>query len=209
LKLLIATRSHHKLSEIREILSDVPGLSLVGLEDVGLPATPEEDAIEAFDTFEENSLAKAVHFHERSGLPTAADDSGLEVDALGGAPGVRSKRFAPLPGELSGEARDQANNDHLLRLLDGVPMERRTARYVCVVTLVEGSGKPLTLRGESAGRIALAPSGSGGFGYDPLFVHSGLNRTFGDATPEEKHARSHRGEAFRKLALHLRARGRV
>jgi XTP/dITP diphosphohydrolase len=194
------------MSEIREILSDVEGLALVSLDDVAVHPTSDEDAIEAFATFEENALAKAVYFHELTGLPTAADDSGLTVDALGGAPGVRSKRFAPVPPDVSGDARDQANNEHLLRLLNGVPPERRTARYVCAVALVESDGERLTLRGESEGRIALAPSGHGGFGYDPLFVHAGLGRTFGDATPDEKHARSHRGEAFRKLGRYLRSR---
>jgi XTP/dITP diphosphohydrolase len=208
LKLLIATRSHHKMREIREIMADIPALTLSSLDDVGLAPSSAEDGIEAFDTFEENALAKAAFFHARTGLPTVADDSGLEVDALDGAPGVRSRRFAPVPPGASDDARDRANNDHLLRLLTGVPPEKRTARYVCVVALKEDGAEGVTLRGESEGRIALTPHGSGGFGYDPLFIHADLGRTFGETTPEEKHARSHRGDAFRKLVRHLSARAR-
>jgi XTP/dITP diphosphohydrolase len=206
LKLLVATRSHHKMREIREILASVPDLSLLSLDDVGLEASSAEDVIEAFDTFEENALAKAAFFHARTGLPTVADDSGIEVDAIGGAPGVRSKRFAPVPPGTSADARDRANNDHLLRLLMGTSPAARTARYVCVVALKEDATEGWTVRGESEGTIAQAPRGSGGFGYDPLFIHAELGRTFGEAAAEEKHALSHRGAAFRKLAEHLAAR---
>jgi XTP/dITP diphosphohydrolase len=206
LKLLIATRSRHKMREIQEILAAVPDLSLVSLDEVGVEASSAEDGIEAFETFEENALAKAAFFHARTGLPTVADDSGIEVDAIGGKPGVRSKRFAPVPPGTSDDARDRANNDHLLRLLAGTSAEARIARYVCVVALKEDGSDGLTLRGESEGTIADAPRGNGGFGYDPLFIHAELGRTFGEASAEEKHARSHRGAAFRKLAEHLARR---
>ena len=198
MKLLVATRSIHKLEEIRSILARRAGLALLGLEDGGIPPAPEEEDLEPFETFEENALSKARYFHDHSGLPTVSDDSGLVVDALGGAPGVRSKRFAP--GDASGPARDRANNTHLLHRLTGVPRSERSARYVCVVALVgTGEGDRL-FRGEVEGRIAESASGDGGFGYDPLFFVPELGRTFGDATPAEKHALSHRGRAFRALA---------
>jgi XTP/dITP diphosphohydrolase len=206
LKLLVATRSRHKLREIRRILADVRTLELVGPDDVGLAALPEEEVLEPFETFEENARSKAHYFHARSGLPTVADDSGLEVDALGGAPGVRSKRFAPVGEGTPDDERDLANNAHLLELLRGRPAEGRTARYVCVVVLDEGAGDPLTLRGESVGAIAEKPSGAGGFGYDPLFLDGASGKTFAQLSPDEKNARSHRGAAFRKLAEVLRSR---
>jgi len=197
-RLLVATRSTHKLEEIRSILAHLADVELLGLDEAGIPFAEEEAGLEPYDTFEENALSKAHYFHRRSGLPTVSDDSGLAVDALGGAPGVRSKRFAP--GDATGLIRDRANNDHLLDRLRGIPESERTARYVCVVALVEEGSSPRTFRGEVEGRIAEAPSGEGGFGYDPLFHVPELGRTFGDATAEEKHARSHRGRAFRALA---------
>lgn len=206
MKLLVATRSPHKLEEIRRILSDVAGLEVVGPDDLGLACLPEEDALEPHDTFEENARSKARYFRARSGLATVADDSGLEVDALGGAPGVHTKRFAPLPDAVTGGVRDRANNEHLLRLLEGRPPEERSARYVCVVALLDGDGQGVTMRGEAEGLIAPAPRGTGGFGYDPVFLGSGLGRTFAEISPEEKDARSHRGDAFRKLAALLRRR---
>jgi len=131
-----------------------------------------------------------------------ADDSGIEVDALHGAPGVRSKRFAPDQG-LDGEARDQANNEYLIELLGEKTVEQRTARYVCVAALALDGQSVVTLRGEAQGVIALHAKGDGGFGYDPLFFDLGLGRTFGEIASEEKQARSHRGHAFRALAEHL------
>lgn len=199
-RVLLATRSGHKLAEIREILADAPvPVELVGLDDLGLAPTPEEDGLEPWDTFEENALSKARWFHERSGLTTLSDDSGLVVDALDGGPGVRSKRFSPaaIAGEVDGQARDDANNAHLLRLLEGVSEAERTARYVCVVARVGSDGETWTVRGEVEGRITEVPSGEGGFGYDPLFFVPELGRTFANASAEEKHARSHRGRAFR------------
>ncbi|MEJ2540319.1 MAG: non-canonical purine NTP pyrophosphatase [Gemmatimonadota bacterium] len=201
MRLLVATRSAHKLAEIREILSAVPGLELVGLDEAGIAPTPEEEGLEPYETFEENALSKARYFHGRTGLPTVSDDSGLSVDALAGAPGVRSKRFAP--GEAEGLERDLANNAHLLDRLADVPAEERTARYVCVVALVRSQVSPSLFRGEVEGIITREPAGQGGFGYDPLFHVPELGRTFGQATAGEKHALSHRGRAFRALAAGL------
>lgn len=198
MKLLVATRSGHKMSEIRQILADVPGLELLSLDDAGIAPSPEEDALEPHDTFEENARSKAEHFHRVSGLPTVADDSGLEVDALGGEPGVRSKRFAPDEG-LDGLARDLANNRHLLKLLRDVPASERTGRYVCVAWLVTGDGAEHSSRGEAPGLIVDEPRGSGGFGYDPHVVDPELGCTYSEMPAEEKNRRSHRGRAFRGL----------
>lgn len=197
MKLLVATRSAHKLAEVRSILRDTQGIQVVGPDDVGIPYGPEEEDLEPHQTFEENALSKARYFQERTGLVTVADDSGLCVDALDGRPGVHSKRFAP--GSSSGLKRDLANNDHLLDLMVDVPDDQRGARYVCVVALVEDDADPRYARGEVHGLIARHPRGDGGFGYDPLFFIRELGRTFGEATPQEKHAISHRGRAFRAL----------
>ena len=207
MKLVVATRSRDKLREIRAILAPVSGLQVMDLDEAGLPEVPEEEEIEAFETFEENAGAKAAWFRERTGLPVVADDSGLEVDALGGAPGVWSKRFAPESVRLSGADRDQANNRHLLERLEGVPPVERTARYVCVAVLDRGDGSPMAFRGEAEGVILTEPRGEGGFGYDPLFYDPELGKGFGEIAPETKDARSHRGKAFRALARYLVGHG--
>lgn len=203
--LLVATRSHHKLLEIRSLLSTVQDLQLVDLNEAGVPFDPEEEHLEPHDTFEDNALSKARFFHARSGLPTVADDSGLEVEALGGAPGVRSKRFAPGVG-AEGHDLDAANNRHLLTLLEGRAGEARRARFVCVAALVDGEAEPVVCRGEAPGVILESQRGSGGFGYDPLFLDPDLGRTFAELTPGEKNQRSHRGRAFRLLAERLAER---
>lgn len=204
MKLLVATRSVHKMEEIREILAPVPDLEVLDLAQAGILPDPAEDDLEPYDTFEANARSKARYYHQRSGLLTVADDSGLAVDALGGAPGVYSKRFSP--GDSTGYERDRANLAHLLDRLAGVPEARRTARYVCVAALHGGDGEGASFRGTVEGRITEAPVGSGGFGYDPVFFLPELDRTFGEATTTEKHALSHRGKAFRALAAHLVAR---
>ncbi len=200
----MATRSTGKVREIRRILDVVPGLEVLDLDQAGIPYDPAEDDLEPFDSFEENALSKARWFHARSGLPVVADDSGIAVDALGGAPGVRSKRFAPDADAggagLEGRELDDANNLHLVRSLAGVPPERRTARYVCVAALVEADAEPLLLRGEAPGVVVDAPRGEGGFGYDPFVFDAEVGKTFAEMTPAEKDARSHRGAAFRALA---------
>lgn len=203
-RLLVATRSVHKLAEIRQLLGNVAGLSLLDLNDAEIAPDPEEEGIEVYDTFRDNALAKARYFHERSGILTAADDSGLEVDALGGRPGVRSKRFAPNPGQVTGEERDRANNEYLLELLGDLDPDRRTARFVCVAALVGAPDGPQVFRGEAPGLILGRPRGREGFGYDPLFFDPETGRTFAELSREEKASRSHRGAAFTALGDHLR-----
>ena len=200
--LLIATRSAHKMAEIREILGDLQGLRVLDLEQAGVGYSEAEDDLEPYETFKENAVSKMEYFHGISGLATVADDSGIEVDAIDGAPGVRSKRFAPDQG-LDGEARDRANNEYLLELLGEKTMEQRTARYVCVAALALDGKDVMTLRGEASGVITRHPKGEGGFGYDPLFFDAELGRTFGEIALNEKQVRSHRGRAFRALAEHL------
>ena len=200
--LLVATRNPGKMREIRRILAEVPGLRILDPNEAGVSFDVAEDDLERHASFEENALSKARYFHEKSGLPTVADDSGIEVDALGGAPGVRSKRFAPSAG-LEGPKLDWANNRHLVERLTRVEPERRTARYVCVAALVDGALPPLLFRGESGGMIVDEPRGEGGFGYDPHVLVPELGRTFAELSPAEKDARSHRGRAFRALAADL------
>ncbi len=202
-RVVLATRSAHKLFEIRRILADVPELLVVDLEGLAIPPAPEEEDLEPFDSFEENARSKAAYFQQKTGRPTVADDSGLVVDALDGAPGVRSKRFAPEEG-LEGEERDRRNNEYLLERLEGVPREERTARYVCVAVLDGGDGDTEVFRGEAEGLILDRPKGEGGFGYDPLFYDRELGKTFAEISREEKNRRSHRGKAFRALADHFR-----
>jgi XTP/dITP diphosphohydrolase len=207
--LVVATRSVHKMKEIRRILGPLSQINLLSLDDAGVGFSPVEEALEPFDTFEANAHSKARYFYRITGLPTVADDSGLEVDALSGAPGVRSKRFAPGHEHLDGEACDQANNEYLLALLLTRPPEERGARYVCVAALEDGRPQGVLVRGEVAGRIAEAPRGGQGFGYDPLFFDPGLGLTFGEIPDQDKDQRSHRGEAFRRLAEVLRSGGGV
>ena len=192
--LLIATRNAGKLRELRPMFAEV-GLAVCDLDDVGLPETDEEDAIEAFATFEENALAKARFFHARTRMPVAADDSGLEVRVLGGRPGVRSQRWSGR-SDLSGRQLDEANNAKLLESLRGVADRR--ARYVCVAVYVDGR-REIVSRGEAEGMIADEPRGDGGFGYDPYFVAAGAGRSYGELSVLEKEAISHRGRAFSAL----------
>ena len=202
MRLLAATRSRGKQPEIRRVLEPA-GLEVIFPDDAGLWEDPIEDTLELAETFEGNARRKAEHFARRSGLPTVADDSGLEVFALGGAPGVRSRRWADAAG--SGEEIDAANNAELLRRLRGAPAQRRRARYRCVLVLLREAGAvPQVFEGVATGSILEEPRGNGGFGYDPLFLSDDLGRTFGEATPEEKDAVSHRGRALRALAEALR-----
>ena len=203
MKLLAATRSAGKQREIRRILEPA-GFELVFPEDVGLWETEREATIETADSFEGNARRKAEYFARLSGLPTVADDSGLEVFALGGAPGVRSKRFAGAEG--SPDAVDAANNTELLRRLRGASEPRRRARYRCVLVLLrDPSAVPEVFEGVAGGRILEAPAGAGGFGYDPLFYSDELAKSFGEASPEEKDRVSHRGRALRALGAALTA----
>lgn len=205
-RLLVATHSSHKLRELRELLSLGRGV-LVSLDDLDI----EDDPVEDGETFETNAAIKARFGLRASGLATLADDSGIEVDALGGAPGVRTRRYA---GE---DATDEANNAKLLAALAGLPPERRGARYVCVLALAlpgdagpRGGVSVTTVRGTCRGRIAGAPRGTGGFGYDPIFEpasESPGGRTLGLWTPAEKNAISHRARAARRMAPKLAALG--
>lgn len=201
MKLLVATRSPGKQHEIRRVLM-AAGCDVLFPDDAGLAEMPAEDALETAETFEGNARRKAEYFARLSGLPTVADDSGLEVFALGGAPGVRSRRWAGATG--SGPSVDAANNAELLRRLGGAPVERRRARYRCVLVLVaKPAGIPETFEGMCSGTILEEPRGTGGFGYDPLFLSDDLGRTFAEASPEEKDSVSHRGRALAALAERL------
>ena len=193
--ILLGTRNAGKLREMEPLLR-AAGLEVTDPDSVGIAESPREEQLEVFETFEENALAKARYFAERSGLPTLADDSGLEVFALGGRPGVRSKRYSGR-ADLHGPALDDANNALLQAEL--APHADRRARFVCAIALVHPGGQELVRRGETAGRITLAPRGSGGFGYDPYFESAELGRTFGEASVEEKERISHRGRALRAL----------
>ena len=194
-RVLLATRSAGKLRELAPMLA-AHGWDAVDLDAAGIDERPdEEEALEVAATFAENALAKARYFHARSGLPTLADDSGLEVEALGGEPGVRSKRWSDRP-DLSGTALDAANNARLLAALDGVGS--RAARYVCAAAWVHGSGEAVAL-GETAGRILEVAEGAGGFGYDPLFFSDDLGASFGVVSRGEKAQVSHRARAVAAL----------
>jgi XTP/dITP diphosphohydrolase len=194
-RLLVATRSEHKLRELRELLHLEHG-ELITLDEVGVEGDPIEDG----RTFRTNAAIKARFGLRATGLPTLADDSGIEVDALAGGPGVRTRRYA---GE---HATDADNNAKLLAALDGLSPERRGARYVCVLALAMPDAPLAFVQGTCRGRIATAPRGMGGFGYDPIFEPEGeptSGRTFGEWSAEEKNRISHRARAARRMAPRL------
>ena len=194
-RVVVATRNAGKLRELLPLFRGA-GLDAVTLVDAGIDPDPAEEEIETAETFEGNALAKARYFHARSGLPAIADDSGLSVAALGGAPGVRSRRWSGRL-DLEGEALDAANNALLLERLRGVADRR--ARFVCAAAFVDGP-RELVRLGECAGHIAHAPArGAHGFGYDPLFVSEELGATFAEVDREAKSRVSHRARAFRAL----------
>lgn len=207
--LLVATGSAHKLRELRELLH-LERAQLISLADVpaaGAAGEPVEDGA----TFAANAATKARFYARATGLPTLADDSGIEVDALGGGPGVRTRRYA---GE---DATDEENNVKLLGVLAGLPPRRRGARYVCVLAFADPAGAGprggipvLRTRGTLRGRIASGPRGTGGFGYDPIFEpepEAPGGRTLGQWSAAEKNAVSHRSRAARRMARILAARG--
>jgi XTP/dITP diphosphohydrolase len=196
-RIVVATGNPGKLAELERILEGLP-VALVPMTDLGLDS-PVEDG----ETFEANALIKARAAAEATGLPALADDSGLEVDALDGDPGVRSARYAADVDPAHDG--DVANNDRLVRELAGVPVQERTARFVCVAALVAPDGRAWTERGTMEGHIVDTPRGEHGFGYDPHFVSEGETRTNGELTPEEKDARSHRGVAFRAIRRDVEA----
>lgn len=194
MKVLLATRNPGKLAELRRMLADGP-FEVLGLADVPeFPEAPETGA-----TFAENALAKARDAAAATGLPSVADDSGLAVEALNGMPGVLSARWCGRHGD------DLANLELLLGQLADVPDERRRAAFVCAAALVVPGGPETVVHGEWPGRIVRAPRGTGGFGYDPIFVPDGEERTSAELGPEEKDAASHRGRAMRALLPHLHA----
>ncbi len=199
-RVLVASRNAKKLAELRRVLdaAGVSGLELVSLADV--PEYPE--APETGATFEENALAKARDGFAATGLPCVADDSGLSVDALNGMPGVLSARWAGRHGD------DEANFRLLLAQLADVPVDRRGAAFVSACALVSAAGETV-VRGEWPGAIAPGPRGSGGFGYDPVFVPVGSDRSAAELSPAEKDAASHRGRALAALVPALGALNRV
>jgi non-canonical purine NTP pyrophosphatase (RdgB/HAM1 family) len=201
--LLLATRSTHKAREIDQILAPL-GIHVVTLADLEVPPDPAEDDIEAYPTFTANAIAKARHFAARLHRTTLADDSGLRVDALHGAPGVRTKRFSGR-SDLHGQDLDDANNALLLEKLNGVPDPDRGARYVCAAAIAWPDGRCLGATGTVRGRIATGPRGDLGFGYDPLFHVPALGARFAEVPAQRKNAISHRARAFRALATVLGA----
>jgi XTP/dITP diphosphohydrolase len=189
-RLLLATRNAGKLAELRRLLETaVPGVEVVGLRDVEeYPEVPETGA-----TFAENALLKAREAARYTGLPAVADDSGLTVDALNGMPGVLSARWSGRHGD------DDANTALLLGQLADVPDERRGGAFVCAAALVTPDGTERVLQREWRGSVIREKRGTNGFGYDPVFVPEGLDRTSAELEPAEKDARSHRGQAFAAL----------
>jgi XTP/dITP diphosphohydrolase len=200
-RLVLASRSQHKVGELQELLG-LSDVVLVTPDEVGIEGEPVEDA----DSFTGNAEIKVRYYAERSGLPTLADDSGLEVDALHGGPGVYTKRYA------GPDATDEDNNSKLLSELDGLPAEQRGARYRCVLAFLDptAGGEPVFRVGAFEGRIATERRGTGGFGYDPIFEpvdEAPGGRTVGQMSSQEKHALSHRGQAARAMAEYLEGEG--
>ena len=193
-RILLATTNPGKLAELRRILGAAQ-IEVIGLED-----TASTEEIEVGSTFEENALLKARHYFEVSGIPTVADDSGLEVDALGGGPGIFSARYAG-EGALDGDRIAK-----LLASINGLPAQQRTARFVCAAAVVWDGGEKVFLN-EVNGTILDRPRGSSGFGYDPVFFYPPMGKTFAELAPDAKAEVSHRGQAFRRLAAWLSESG--
>ncbi len=194
MEIVFATNNPHKAEEARAIFGD--GFEIITPSSLGY----EGDIPETHPTIRENSIQKALFVWERFKKNCFADDTGLEVDFLGGAPGVHSARYA------GDEKKPEKNRAKLLHELQGVPFERRTARFKCVITFVE-NGKVTEFEGTCEGRIALEESTAvNGFGYDKIFIPDGFDVTMAEITPEQKNAISHRGAAMRKLLCHLQGR---
>lgn len=195
-RIIIASQNKHKIEEIEAITKKF-GMMIVSRNDAGIP---DVEVVEDGETFEENSYKKAHEIMKLSGEMTIADDSGLMVDALDGAPGVYSARF-------SGEgATDKSNNEKLLALLADMPYEKRTAKFVSVITMIYPDGDKIVARGECPGHIITEERGCGGFGYDPLFVPDGYDMTFAELGSEEKNRISHRARALAELEKQLEKR---
>jgi XTP/dITP diphosphohydrolase len=193
-RIILASNNLKKIKEIKEILKGYP-YEIYSLKDMDIDIDVEEDGL----TFEENAKKKAVEIHQylvnkgESNFIVLSDDSGLEVDCLNGEPGVYSARYAGEHGN------DYKNNLKLLQEMKDFKGDERSARFVCVIAVVFEDGNVKTVRGEVEGYIIEEIKTEGGFGYDPLFFYKGFNKTFGEATPEEKNAISHRGNALKKL----------
>jgi XTP/dITP diphosphohydrolase len=187
-KVVLASNNQHKLKEIYQILKDFD-YELISMKDTGLDIEIEENG----STFEENSLIKAKAVSEQLGVITIADDSGLMVNALDGAPGVYSARYAGEPSNT------ENNNQKLLQALKDVPEEKRGAKFVSVITMYDPNGQTLVARGEAHGHIGYEYKGQHGFGYDPLFIDEHSGKTFAELSEEEKNAISHRAKALEKL----------
>jgi XTP/dITP diphosphohydrolase len=185
MKLVLATQNQHKIQEINQILVH-PQLELLSLKDLSLKPDIREDG----DTFQQNAYLKAYHVAKLTGEITLADDSGLEVNALGGAPGVYSARYA---GE---NATDKQNNRYLLKQMQGIPPSKRQARFCCVIAIVKPDGESFYAEGLCEGVIALSPKGKHGFGYDPLFIIPQYNKTLAELGPKTKNQISHRANAL-------------
>ena len=194
MRVLLATANQGKVAELKQIMGE-KGIELIGLSD-----SESTERIETGGTFSENALLKANHYHRIASLPTIADDSGLEVEALGGAPGVHSARYAGLGAD------DGARLTKLLEEMKDLPMHRRRARFVCAAAIVWEGGRKVVLE-EARGVILKSPRGHNGFGYDPVFFYEPLGKTFAELAPSEKAAVSHRGRAFRQLAAWLSESG--
>ncbi|MCC5033190.1 RdgB/HAM1 family non-canonical purine NTP pyrophosphatase [Streptomyces sp. WAC 00631] len=193
-RLILATRNTHKVTELRAILADA-GLGAEDVELVGADAYPEiPDVKETGVTFAENALLKAHALARATGHPAVADDSGLCVDVLGGAPGIFSARWAGRHGD------DKANLDLLLAQLADITDEHRGAHFACAAALALPDGTERVVEGRLTGTLRHTPAGTGGFGYDPVLQPDGETRTCAELTPEQKNAISHRGKAFRALA---------
>jgi len=194
-RLLVATRSAGKRREVTRLLAGAP-FDVSFPDDVNVPESSAEESLELHDSFAANARAKAEYFCRKVGLPTVADDSGLEIFSLGGEPGVRSRRWAQASGTPA--VIDAANNAFLVRRLAGATEARRRARYRCVLVLYRTPiAIPETFEGVANGRMLAEPRGTNGFGYDPYFFSDDLGKTFGEATDDEKDQVSHRGHAFR------------
>jgi len=199
-KIVLASGNEGKLRELQQLLLGLD-VELVTQRSLGI-----FDAEETGLTFIENAILKARHASEASGLPALADDSGLAVDTLGGAPGIYSARFADGPSSADRAARDAANNDKLLQLLDGLPASERTAHFHCVLVYLRHSKDPtpVVCHGVWSGQILQAPTGEGGFGYDPLFYVPQMNCSSAQLSAEQKNSLSHRARAMQDLSQHLR-----
>ncbi len=196
MKIVVATRNKKKLEELKRLMKDID-IELLSLED--FPQT--EEVVEDGKTFEDNAIKKALQIAKATGLPAIADDSGLVVDSLAGAPGVYSARYAGEPAD------DKKNIERLLREMASIPEHKRQAHFICVIALATPEGELKTFTGRVDGIITKEPRGEGGFGYDPVFQPEGLNRTFAEISGEEKDSMSHRMKAIKLLKEYLKAEG--